>query len=202
MGEFVRGRYLDVQNKQKNRYTFLGILQGVTCDGDIRLSEIYYILDWLKKHAEGIDDIPNMQKIRKLLNLMASKQIVVDSDELELKNLLNGITGSQWETTNDTINVPVNLYKKNPSIVFAGCCFVLSGVFEYGAKKECEELIESFGGICNDNVTAQTDYLIVGNKGSKDWTHNSWGTKIEKANKTKVTIISEVQWLDAIKRIE
>lgn len=200
MTGYVRGKYLDVQNEQKNRYTFLGIIQGVTCDGSITIREVKYILHWLSQHETGMDTIPELHKIKALLTLMLRKQIIVDSDELELKNMLNRVSGSQWETTHDTTSMPINLYKKNPKINFEYAYFVLTGNFEYGDKKSCEKLIEDLGGKCENNVTSNSTYLIVGKKGSKDWTHNSWGNKIEKAHKTKVPIISEEQWLEAVNK--
>jgi NAD-dependent DNA ligase len=200
MSDYIKSRYLDVQNEQKNRYTFLGILQGITCDGNITIREVDYIVNWLKQHPIGIDEIPKINKIKDLLNGMLRKQIIVDSEELELKNLLNDISGSQWETNRDTNNMPIKLYAKNPSIVFNNSCFVLTGNFEYGTKKLCENAINSLGGKCESNVTSRTDYLVIGKNGSKDWTHNAWGNKIEKAHETKIPIISEKQWLEALKK--
>ncbi len=55
MSDYANSKYLDVQNEQKNRYTFLGILQGIICDGHITLKEVSYVLRWFSEHKEGIN---------------------------------------------------------------------------------------------------------------------------------------------------
>ncbi len=76
-----------------------------------------------------------MQKIKKILKVFSDNQIIIDSEEIELKNILNGVSGNYLESTNNTKNMSINLYKKNPKIVFEDNCFVLTGNFEYGSKK-------------------------------------------------------------------
>lgn len=61
---------------------------------------------------------------------------------------------------------------------------------------------KDLGGTCEDNVTANISYLVVGKNGSPDWTHNSWGNKIEKAHKREIPIISEEQFLEPVKKIK
>lgn len=200
MADHKRSKYLDVQNEQKNRYTFLGILQGVTCDGHVTLKEIDYILNWLDNHSEGISDIPQIEKIESILNDFKDKQTINYAEEDKLKEILNGLSGSQWEQNQSSTNMPINLYNSNPSIVFSGSIFVFTGKFEYGRKNLCEELVLELDGDYEERVTMDTDYLVVGKHGSKDWTHNSWGTKITRANELNIMIISEDQWLNASKK--
>ncbi len=48
-------------------------------------------------------------------------------------------------------------------------------------------------------MTKETNYLVVGSKGSKDYKHGDYGSKYEKAKKYKkegipIQIISEIKW--------
>lgn len=74
------------------------------------------------------------------------------------------------------------------------CC--LTGNFEYGSKEKVEAFIESLGGIINSSMTKTTQILIVGSFGSSAWSHNNYGSKVEKAMEYKqkgfdVTIVKE-----------
>ena len=73
------------------------------------------------------------------------------------------------------------------------------GSLRSGPRKECERQVHSLGGRCEESVTQQTNYLIVGTFGSRDWAHTSFGRKIEKAVAYRrsgmgLAIISEDHW--------
>ena len=76
---------------------------------------------------------------------------------------------------------------------------MFTGKFAFGPRKECERQVHSLGGRCEESVTQQTNYLIVGTFGSRDWVHTSFGRKIEKAVAYRrsgmgLAIISEDHW--------
>ena len=94
--------------------------------------------------------------------------------------------------------------KPQPIIEFTDRKFVLSGNFLYGTKKECENEITERGGIINKGVSSATDYLLIGSKGSPDYKHGSYGSKIVKAmdlrsNYGVPAIISEEHWKSQLK---
>ncbi len=73
---------------------------------------------------------------------------------------------------------------------FAGKTFVLTGTLPTLSRNQATEIIESFGGKTSSSVSAKTDYVLAG---------ESAGSKLDKANKLGVTVISENDFLEMTK---
>jgi DNA ligase (NAD+) len=68
--------------------------------------------------------------------------------------------------------------------------FVITGKLNKFSRSEIKSTILKYGGYSSENVTNNTDFLIIG---------ESPGSKIEKAKKLKVNIINEIQFLNFLK---
>lgn len=66
-----------------------------------------------------------------------------------------------------------------PDVAFPGSVFVMTGKF--GPRAACQAETEQFGGVCKPDVTQETNYLVIGTFGSRDWKHSSFGRKVQKA---------------------
>ncbi len=73
----------------------------------------------------------------------------------------------------------------------AGQTFVISGVFESISREELQQLITSHGGKVVSSISAKLSYLVAGDKMGP--------SKLEKANKLGVKMLSEDQFLDMIR---
>ncbi|MEO9964382.1 MAG: NAD-dependent DNA ligase LigA [Reichenbachiella sp.] len=71
------------------------------------------------------------------------------------------------------------------SDVLAGQTFVISGVFEKYGREELKSLIKDHGGKVVSSISSKLDYLVAGDKMGP--------SKLEKAEKLNIKIISEVQ---------
>ena len=74
----------------------------------------------------------------------------------------------------------------NQSDVLAGKTFVVSGVFEM-PRNDLKKLIEDNGGKVSSSISSKTSYLVAGEKMGP--------SKLEKARKLGITIISEIEFL-------
>lgn len=72
-----------------------------------------------------------------------------------------------------------------------GKTFVISGVFENHSREELKDLIESNGGKILSSISAKLNYLVAGD--------NMGPSKLEKANKLNVPLISEDNLLELLK---
>ena len=72
---------------------------------------------------------------------------------------------------------------------FEGMTFVLTGTLDSLGRKEAEELIEKHGGKASSSVSKKTTYLVAG---------EASGSKLDKAQKLGVTILSEQEFLDLV----
>jgi DNA ligase (NAD+) len=70
--------------------------------------------------------------------------------------------------------------------IFAGKTFVLTGTLPTLKREEATAKIESLGGKVSGSVSGKTDYVLAGEDA---------GSKLEKAQKLGVKIISEAEFL-------
>jgi DNA ligase (NAD+) len=73
----------------------------------------------------------------------------------------------------------------------SGKTFVISGVFEGISREELKELIEGNGGKILSGISAKLDYLLAGD--------NMGPSKLEKAKKLNVPLISQEELLEMLK---
>ncbi len=73
---------------------------------------------------------------------------------------------------------------------FEGITFVLTGTLSKYTRAQASEIIESFGGKTSSSVSKKTGYVLAGEEA---------GSKLEKANKLGVTVISEDEFAEMIK---
>ncbi|MBW3519308.1 NAD-dependent DNA ligase LigA [Flavobacterium sp. NKUCC04_CG] len=73
---------------------------------------------------------------------------------------------------------------------FSGMLFVVSGVFEKFSREELKQLIEDHGGKIGSSISAKTTYVVAGN--------NMGPAKLEKANKLKINILSEDDFIKLV----
>jgi DNA ligase (NAD+) len=73
----------------------------------------------------------------------------------------------------------------------SGKTLVVTGTLEKYSREEIERLIEQHGGRATSSVSKSTDYLIAGEK---------TGSKLEKAKKLGVAILSEVEFDDLLRQ--
>ena len=90
-------------------------------------------------------------------------------------------------------NAGVNMIEEvdeNQDNRFEKMTFVLTGALEKYTRDEASEIIEKFGGKTSGSVSKKTTYVLAGEDA---------GSKLDKANKLGVTVISEEQFEEMIK---
>ena len=78
----------------------------------------------------------------------------------------------------------------NQTETLKGQTFVVSGVFEKVSRNELKKLIEDNGGKVSSSISSKTTYVVAG--------ANMGPSKLEKANKLGIVIISEDDFLNLI----
>ena len=81
------------------------------------------------------------------------------------------------------------LEKKSNDGIFLGKTFVLTGTLPTMTRSQASKLIEANGGKTSSSVSKKTDYVLAGEEA---------GSKLDKANKLGVTVISEEEFLSMI----
>lgn len=178
----------------------IGISRGVIADGSVDEREAIFIGQWIENHREVADKWPVNVLYARIIEMLKDGKLTADEQE-ELLQTLKDITGesSTYQQPNRSTTLPVN--KPAPEINFEGATFCLTGKFVFGSTLECEETICELGGTVEASPTLATDFLVIGEMGSPDWIHTTFGRSIEKAVEMQqeghaIQIISEEHWVD------
>ena len=94
------------------------------------------------------------------------------------------------ELINEGVQLEVSKEKGQLSSVLQGKSLIVSGVFSHFSRDELKNTIEQHGGKCVNSISAKTDYLVAGEKIGP--------SKLSKAQKFKITILSEDDFLNLI----
>lgn len=85
---------------------------------------------------------------------------------------------------------PIRNNENNKEQKFTGLTFVLTGTLPTLTRNEATKMIEELGGNVSSSVSKKTSYVLVGSDA---------GSKLEKATKLGITILSEEEFLALIK---
>ena len=80
--------------------------------------------------------------------------------------------------------------KEVKDLRFSGKTFVLTGTLPTMTRNEASSIIESFGGKTSSSVSKKTDFVLAGEEA---------GSKLDKANKLGVTVITEEDFKEMVK---
>lgn len=170
-----------------------GFLLGITADNILVESEVLSLKNWLDKHSDLSGNYPFDRVFTAIEKALDDDYL--SSDELdELLVLFKNFTS------------PVESCScKNINFDFSEKTVCLSGDFEYGSKKEIEDILMKYGAVCRSSVSKKTDYVLVGSCGSSNWSCGNYGSKIKKALELQsqgceIKIIKEEELIDFLKK--
>lgn len=183
-----------------------GLLGGIAADGVIAERELRGLQAWIDDHdtlhahwpftevdalitsvlADGVIDADEHHR---LLEYFAG--FVAIGDQRVLPRAVTSITQSDFVAACD------------PSIVFKGRQFCVSGASAKAARKVIHGHITARGGIVHPRITDDLSYLVYCDAGSPCWAYNCYGRKVEdvvarrKAGATML-IVREADFWDAV----
>ncbi|VVE51211.1 DNA ligase [Pandoraea morbifera] len=182
----------------------IGIVKGVIADGEISHSEAEFVLKWLDSNRDVATQWP-ANVLYPRLEQALSDGFLDSSEEGELLRLMLSTVGGNssqnaGESSNST-SLPVT--NPPPEIEFQGRTFCFTGKFYSGTRDWCHTQVSARGGLPTDGITKKLNYLVIGEIGSRDWLHSTYGTKIKKAveyatSGVPIVIVTEQHWADHI----
>lgn len=186
----------------------VGLCRGIIADGEVNQSEVQFLQQWLHANREFVNEYP----FRDMYALVESALVdgVLDADEeRDILEAVHALSGNVAVPRADAVRGGVStssqlpLCKPPPALTFEERAFVVTGTFEFGPRAQVCGAIADRGGIVKKAVSRQVHYLVIGNLGSRDWLHSSYGTKIRDAVDLRdqgapLHIIGEEYWRERI----
>lgn len=191
-----------VANRQIDE--LIGVIKGIMSDGMVHQGEIEFLLIWMQNNQGALDKWPAKAIYPRLLSALSDGKMD-EIEEREIMDLLlatvGGNTAPLANEASDSTTLPYS--KPYPIITFPEQIFCFTGKFQSGTRQWCESQIVSKGGSAISNITKKLNYLVIGEIGSRDWLHSTYGTKIEKTLEYNDTgagifIIGEEHWFEQI----
>jgi hypothetical protein len=187
-----------------------GMIHGIMADGEISDEEIHALHSWIEANDFLAGTYP-FDEINSLLStILADKKINDDerntlmaffSNLIEFKDSYN-LVEKDFESLRENYSVP-GICAVCPDVQIGNHSFCFTGESYHSSRKEIYETVESLGGICRNNVSSKTDYLVVGNAGNPCWAYACYGRKIEEAVNLRkagghIQIINETDFWDTV----
>lgn len=185
-----------------------GLCHGILADGIINDNEISELDKWLEGNKHLLNHYPYDELSALLLSVLSDKKI--DEEERNiLKAYFNQFANIKdkkikKEIIDETKNTLISgLCTSDINIVFEQRKFCITGILKRSPRKELRNDIIKLGGIPVDNVTDDTDYLIVGDNGNLAWSFACYGRKVEHAillrkKGHRISIVNEFDFCDIV----
>ena len=177
-----------------------GILHGILADNHITLDELTHLQDWLSAH-DNLEGTYPYDEINTIIYSILKNNHISNDEEALLQAYFSQFVDLDIDIDEDlkkSLNTK-GICMLNPKIHLKNSLFCFTGKSSRCQRKEIAELIEKNGGLFNDRVVNDTNYLIVGNEGNPDWAYACYGRKIERAIKLRkeghpIKIINELDF--------
>ncbi len=180
----------------------IGLIKGVMADGAVRQSEVEFLVKWLEKNKDTLDQWPAVAIFPRLKAALSDGNLDIE-EEKEIRDLLQAALEQSSKREVDDAAIPYTT--PVPEIQFANRTFCFTGKFQSGSRPWCVSQIIARGGIAASKLTQNVNYLIVGEINSGSWISAKHGRKIGKAIKyreagAKIAILSEQNWFEQLKQ--
>jgi NAD-dependent DNA ligase len=178
----------------------MGIIKGILADGNVDQMEAEFLLDWLNCNRDAAELWPANVIYPRIDRALADG--LVDPDEQKelltlLMSAVGGNTAHLHDEASNSTSLPITL--PAPVIEFAERTFCFTGKFNSGTRAWCHQQVSIRGGVPVESITKKLHYLVIGEAGSRDWLHSTFGGKIQKAvgyaaDGAGLVIVAEKHW--------
>lgn len=187
-----------------------GILHGILADNVLNEAEIEQLCSWIDDHDFLKGTYP-FDEIHSLLVSVKQDGIISDDEKNLLKAFFANFvdTRASYNVHEFEVKALQSQYSISgicavcPEITFENKVFSFTGASTRATRNEIAKIIQNLGGIFNNNVTKNTNYLIVGGDGNPCWAFACYGRKVEKAIElrkkgTPIIIVHENDFWDEV----
>jgi hypothetical protein len=165
-----------------------GFLAGISADHTINIEELTALGNWTSNNAPMFKTWPFDTLLPAIERIQAERQLSAD-DHSELLTFCQSITSIR-PAEQEKVTIPVKLGEQPVSILIQECTAPAAGFCFTGeswrySRKELAHIVEMYGGIAADSVTAKLHYLVICDVRNPAWAFEMYGRKVEKAMNMK-----------------
>jgi NAD-dependent DNA ligase len=185
----------------------IGIARGVLADGCLVVQEARFLFDWLKRNEPVRRDFFGKTIYDALQKSLEDNELSAEEEDALIGMLLRFVGPSSEELPEaNCYSTSLPLDDPPPAVTLAAKSFCFTGTFIFGTRTQCQKAIASWGGVIHKYPIHETDYLVVGDLGSRDWIHSTSGRKIARAieirsNGHPIRLIAEQHWIASLECI-
>ncbi|WP_394178424.1 BRCT domain-containing protein [Marinomonas posidonica] len=179
---------------------FLGLVSGIVADDQINAEEFEYLIDWINRHSDIMDDSTIRSVAAKLMEFSELQQ-PTPTDEESLLSFLKQTAGIRFLETGAADAHPMDhIADRIDSMNHERAAICFTGVFNTGTRKEVEAIAIKLGATPRKDPSKSIHYVVIGSQVSPDWKHTSFGRKIQKAIELResghpLIILTEQEWI-------
>lgn len=177
----------------------IGLAKGVMADGIVVEQEAAYILNWMEQNKIHAHTWPYSALYTRIGEMLEDKRLDATEQRELMERLLDIIEDESRCEKKLPVVSSIPFDDPVPAILFRKKNFCFTGEFIAGSKAEMKLLATKNGGKPQNDVRADTDYVIVGSKGSSNWALGVYGRKVERAIDYRnrgldIAIVRESDW--------
>lgn len=194
-GQLLHPPLRDVLRIANRNYDyFVGIARGIIADSKVSPKELIVFKRLIlgEIHCpESIRFDPALRAVAEIANRIPDTLSEISDDVCEeFRSIFENLTGSP-----DVPNISPSIFcLSTPNIDFQGKIFCITGKsVRFKTRKNLSDEIVLRGGIVETEVTNRVDYLILCGEKSSQWAYSTHGTKVDKALRLGIKIVSEVE---------
>ncbi|SFU69958.1 BRCT domain-containing protein [Alicyclobacillus macrosporangiidus] len=187
-----------------------GILHGILSDGTINVQELKFLKEWLDKSSYLESVFPYDEVYSLVFQVLRDGKVDPQEERLlkaffaefiDLRTSYN-LNQGEIEALKRQMNIS-GLCALAPDIQVQDRVFCFTGESGRMKRADIQKVVIEHGGRFSNSVTADTDYLVVGDQGNPCWAFSCYGRKVERAMHLRkqghrILIVHEVDFWDAL----
>lgn len=177
----------------------LGLIAGITADGQLHDLEIQFLRTWLSSNQQASTHWLGSRLAAQIDHALADGHVSEEA-RATLMAALQGAAGVQFAETGSVTPEVVAFPADDCTVQLQGATVCLTGKFHFGSRSECELATVASGASFAGSVTRKVHYLVIGSAGATaSWKQATYGAKIDAAMKLKekghpIFIVPEELW--------
>lgn len=173
--------YYDVITSSAQKLS--GFLAGISADKTINIEELTALGNWSSENASLVQTWPFDSLLPIIAQIETEKQLSTEGHS-QLLDFCQSICNLKPARERNT-SLAIKFAEEKVSIVIQESSFCFTGKSCRYSREEMAQIVELYGGVATNSITAKLHYLVVCEKRNPAWAFEMYGRKVEKAMNMK-----------------